>query len=225
MTLRTAVLRPNGSLTREVLLDDRVCDCCTTASARSDEGPVIVYRDRSETEIRDIGIVRRTADGWSEPALVYEDNWRITACPVNGPAVIAKDQTVIVAWFTMGADEEARVRLARSRDGGRNFDEPITFDRGSALGRVDLAWSDAGSGAEVLLSWMAGDKDGALLRLARFDREGDLLETRNVIRLPGNRGNGFPRLLTLDDGHVLFTWTQGTENGPRVQVVRLAVDT
>jgi hypothetical protein len=224
MTLRTAVLRPDGTLTREALLDDRVCDCCTTASARTSEGPVVVYRDRSESEIRDIGIVRGTPAGWSVPEIVHEDGWKITGCPVNGPAVIAKDQTVIVAWFTLGADEEARVHLARSEDGGRNFGEPMTFDRGSAIGRVDLAWRGPEPRSEVLLSWMARDGEGAQLRLARLDGEGALLERRNVIRLPGSRGNGFPRLLTLDEGDAVFTWTEGTTNGPRVQVGRLTLD-
>ena len=221
MTLRTAVLRPDGSMTGEALLDDRVCDCCTTASARTSEGPVVVYRDRSEAEIRDIAIVRHTATGWSVGQRVHEDGWRITGCPVNGPAVIAKDQTVIVAWFTMGADEEARVHLARSRNGGRDFGEPLTFDRGSALGRVDLAWDESGPKTHALLSWMARDGDGAQLRLARLAGDGALLETRNVIRLPGSRGNGFPRLLATGDGRALFTWTEGTPEGSRVRVASL----
>jgi hypothetical protein len=224
MTLRTAVLRPDGSLVREALLDDRVCDCCTTASARTNEGPVVVYRDRSESEIRDIGIVRGTPSGWSVPGIVHEDGWKITGCPVNGPAVIAQEQTVIVAWFTLGAEEEARVHLARSGNGGRNFDEPLTFDRGEALGRVDLAWRGPEPRSEVLLSWMARDGDGAQLRLARLDGEGVLLERRSVLRLPGSRGNGFPRVLTLDDGDAVFTWTEGTAAGSRVQMARLTFD-
>lgn len=224
MTLRTAVLQPDGTLARETLLDDRVCDCCTTASARTKEGPVVVYRDRSATEIRDIGIVRGTSSGWSAPEIVHDDGWRITGCPVNGPAVIAHDESVVVAWFTLGAEEEARVHLAWSRDGGRSFGEPMTFDRGGALGRVDLAWRGPALRPEVLLSWMARDGDGAQLRLARLDHEGTLLETRDLVRLPGSRGNGFPRLLAFGDGEILFTWTEGTANGPRVQVGRLSAD-
>ncbi len=218
MTLRTAVVRPDGSLAQEALLDDRVCDCCVTASANTDEGPVVVYRDRSEEEVRDIAIVRFTGAGWSAPRRVHEDHWRIAACPVNGPAIIAQGQRVVVAWFTLGADETARVHLAQSRDGGRHFDAPLTFDRGTALGRVDLAWD----GSDALMSWMARDEENARLRLARLGPDGALVETRDVVRLPGSRGNGFPRLLTLAGGDVLLTWTEGTPSGPRVQVGRLS---
>jgi hypothetical protein len=218
MTLRTAVVRPDGSLTREALLDDRVCDCCVTASANTDEGPVVVYRDRSEEELRDIAIVRYTEAGWSAPTRIHDDNWRITACPVNGPAIIARGQRVLVAWFTLGADEAARVHLAQSRDGGRQFDAPMTFDRESALGRVDLSWA----GSDALMSWMARDGEHAKLRLARLGPDGALLETRDVVRLPGSRGNGFPRLLTLPGGDVLLTWTEGRPSGSRVQAGRLS---
>ncbi|MDY7091947.1 MAG: hypothetical protein SX243_03160, partial [Acidobacteriota bacterium] len=47
----------------EDLLDPRVCECCATGAALADGGPVVVYRGRSDEEIRDIRIVRRTADG------------------------------------------------------------------------------------------------------------------------------------------------------------------
>ena len=35
---------------------------------------------------------------------------------------------------------------------------------------------------------------------------------------------GRVRLLTLDEGDAVFTWTEGTTNGPRVQVGRLTLD-
>ena len=58
MTLRTTVLGRTGAPAREALLDPRICDCCQTASAMARSGRVIVYRDRSADEIRDIAIVR-----------------------------------------------------------------------------------------------------------------------------------------------------------------------
>jgi hypothetical protein len=58
MTLRTAVL--GKSLGGGELLDGRVCDCCGTSAAMTSEGPVVVYRNRDENEVRDIFILRRT---------------------------------------------------------------------------------------------------------------------------------------------------------------------
>ncbi|MEX0914635.1 MAG: sialidase family protein, partial [Wenzhouxiangellaceae bacterium] len=92
MTLRTATIAADGSVGPDRALDERVCDCCQTASARTALGPIVAYRDRSEDEIRDIAVVRRTADGWTEPRLVHADGWKIGGCPVNGPSLIARDQ-------------------------------------------------------------------------------------------------------------------------------------
>jgi len=90
MTLRFTTLDGEGHLGEEVLLDDRICDCCDTDAVLDAAGhPVIVYRDRSGTEVRDISMVRRTGDGWSAPAPVFEDGWTIAGCPVNGPAMAA----------------------------------------------------------------------------------------------------------------------------------------
>ncbi|MGB0513347.1 MAG: hypothetical protein ACPGJE_00745, partial [Wenzhouxiangellaceae bacterium] len=136
MTLRTARIGQRGDARRPRLLDQRVCDCCQTDAAITERGPVIVYRDRSSDEIRDIAIVRRTGKAWSEPRPVHEDGWKIGGCPVNGPAIAADGQKVAVAWFTMGDDQRARVRLALSNDAGARFDAPLEFSTGSAVGRV-----------------------------------------------------------------------------------------
>jgi len=214
MTLRWARLGPGGERLESALLDGRVCDCCSTAAAVTDEGPVVVYRNRSENEIRDISIVRRHASGWSDPAAVHRDGWRITGCPVNGPAVIARGRAVVVAWFTLGADGVPRVRVARSEDGGRVFGAPRTLDAGVALGRVDLAWLDRGP----VLSWMARTPEGAVLRLAQLDEKGDVRGIRDVTALAGARGSGFPRLLGWKDHSILLAWTDDAAVGGRSQV-------
>ena len=48
MTLRSAVLKMDGLLSEEMELDNRVCDCCQTGGAITENGPIIVYRNRSE---------------------------------------------------------------------------------------------------------------------------------------------------------------------------------
>ena len=44
------------------VLDARACDCCQTDAAMTSAGPVVVYRNRTEEEIRDIYIARGTAE-------------------------------------------------------------------------------------------------------------------------------------------------------------------
>jgi hypothetical protein len=58
MSLRAAILDSNGNKLNEWELDKRTCDCCQTTAAITENGPVVIYRDRSEEEIRDMSIVR-----------------------------------------------------------------------------------------------------------------------------------------------------------------------
>lgn len=151
MQLRARTLDAGGTLGPEHLLDDLVCDCCPTdAVALSDGSSVVVYRNRTEGELRDIWTVRRAPDGaWSEPQPVFQDLWRIAGCPVNGPAIAAEGTTVASAWYTEGgAEGEPRVLVAFSADGGVRYSRPVEVSAGQTLGRVDIA--PAGSGAFVV---------------------------------------------------------------------------
>jgi hypothetical protein len=47
------------------------------------------------------------------PRLVHADNWTMPACPVNGPAVAARGNDVVVGWYTAAGDMAA-LKLARS---------------------------------------------------------------------------------------------------------------
>ena len=87
MTLRSTVIGDDGSLEREILVDNRVCDCCQTDVALTNGVPVAVYRNRSEEEIRDIFVTRATDDGWQPGIPIADDGWQISACPVNGPGL------------------------------------------------------------------------------------------------------------------------------------------
>ena len=136
MTLRYVKIKRDGALVDDAALDTRVCECCQTSAAMTADGPVVVYRDRSEQEIRDISIVRLRDGKWSQPRSVFEDNWKINGCPVNGPSVAAAGRRVAVAWFT-GADKTPRVKVAFSDDAGETFGQPVALDDGNPAGRND----------------------------------------------------------------------------------------
>lgn len=217
MTLRTALVGPDGGLSGQTLLDERVCDCCQTASARTSDGPVVVYRDRSEDEIRDHYIVRRTEEGWSEPELLHADNWRIGGCPVNGPAMVADGKRVAVAWFTM-PEGVPQVRVAISDDAGKSFRLIDTLGEGTAQGRVDLAVSGHG----FVLSWIDQVDRSGVLELSGFDWGGRRLWETRIEGLDAGRASGFPRLGVQPGCRPVVAWT-GRHNGKRrVRVVRLA---
>ena len=122
--LRVTTWAGTGGLGPEIEVDDGICDCCQTAAAVTSDGPVVVYRDRTPNEIRDIAIVRQVNGAWTPPAIVSADNWNINACPVNGPAVAAEGRLVAVAWYT-AAGGTRRVKVAFSADAGATFGAPL----------------------------------------------------------------------------------------------------
>lgn len=201
MTLRAARLGPAGA-SDGMEIDDRVCDCCQTDTAVTRDALLVVYRDRTQDEIRDIQAARLTVAGWSAPVRVHADGWRIAACPVNGPAVDARGDDVAVAWFT--APDQSRVRLAFSADGGRTYDAPIEVDAGRAVGRVDVVLLDDG---RAIVSWLAEDDAGAALRARPYTRRGPAGRAVDVATSAVARSSGFPQMIAVD-GALLFAWTE-----------------
>jgi hypothetical protein len=215
MTLRGALVAP-GPQDAGVEIDDRVCDCCQTDAATSGDGLVVVYRDRDVGELRDIHAVRLDAGTWSAPAIVHADNWRIDACPVNGPAVAALGDDVVVAWFT--APDRPRVRLAFSNDGGRSFAAPIEVASGRLAGRVDVVLLPD---RRAVVSWMAEAADSAVIRAQPFTAAGAAAAAVDVATTDVARTSGFPQMLGADEG-LLFAWT-GNESGSSLHVVYAAL--
>jgi hypothetical protein len=206
MTLRSvefdAAGRPSDA---GVELDARVCDCCQTDAALTREGVVVVYRDRSPGEIRDVAVMRRTGDGWSQSNAVHEDGWHMPACPVNGPAIDAQGSEVAVAWFT--ATDRPRVRLAFSSDAGRSFTAPVEVASGRVAGRVDVVLLDDG---RAVVSWLEETPAGAEIRVQPFTRSGIAGGAMTVARSSANRSSGFPRMVRAGN-RLVFAWTDATE--------------
>src|SRR5262249_48005233 len=136
--------------TTEMTIDPRVCECCSTAAVVTSDGILTAYRNRSDDEIRDIYVSRLAEGRWSEPAVVHADNWRIPACPINGPALSASGRNVAIAWYT-AKEERGHTYVAFSSDAGRTFSEPIRVDEYASLGRVDVELLPDGS---ALATWI-----------------------------------------------------------------------
>lgn len=218
MSLLAATYDVGLQRTVETTLDAIACECCQTDVAIAAAGPVIVYRDRDAGEIRDIAAVRYDGKAWSAPVRVHADDWKMPACPVNGPAVAANGNHVVVAWYT-AADNEATVQLALSRDGGATFDAPVRVDKGSAvLGRIDVAYDK--DGAWVL--WLREDAGAQALWLARYSADLKRETQRSEIAKLQGRGNatGFPKLALRSDG-AYIAWTDVVEGQPRLKGVQV----
>lgn len=185
------------------VVDSRVCDCCQTSAAMTAKGPVVVFRDRSEAEIRDIAISRYVDGAWTASQPVHSDNWEVNFCPVNGPMVQAFGDTVVVAWFTAARDT-AKVQVAFSYDAGATFGAPTRVDDGTPAGRVGLQLFDGAA----YVSWLErGNGDTAFVKLRRVARDGTSDSSLVISRSMGARSSGFPRMTRLQDG-LFFAWTE-----------------
>lgn len=214
MTLRTATFDMDGQLFHEAELDNKVCDCCQTDAARINsnymEEFIVVYRDRSDEEVRDIYYTRKVDSIWTEPKPVHQDNWKIEGCPVNGPAVAADYDKIMVAWYT-AAEDKPMVKVAFSNDMGETFNTPIVVDEATPLGRVDVMFYNR---KKAVVSWMQQQDEKAVLKLAFFNLKTQQLESvRTVAEMSPARQSGFPRMVEVEDVGILITWTEVLKEG------------
>jgi hypothetical protein len=216
MSLRATVFGRDGKQGPDTAIDTRVCDCCSTDVAVSADGPIVAYRDRSDQEIRDISVARLVGGHWTTPASVHADGWRIKGCPVNGPAVAARDRAVAVAWFTAPKADEGHVFVAFSQDAGQTFDAPLRVDDAEAAGRVGVTMLADGA---VVVSWVESSRAGAQFRLRRIERSGNRSVTIGIADVPSGR---HPRVAYAGD-ELLLAWTETPSGVPHVRTARAAL--
>lgn len=199
MTLRAALFAPDGSRKGEWQLDDRTCDCCQTGAAMTENGPVVVYRDRSANEFRDIAIVRFENYKWTEPMLIHRDAWQISGCPVNGPRIDAKGNDVVISWFTAPQDKP-QVNVVFSSDGGRSFSSPVRVSGEKPIGRTDVILLEPGL---ALVSWVEDD----LFRAVQLNSDGEISNEWRIGHSGLSHMNGFPQLTRAGEGF-LAVWKE-----------------
>jgi hypothetical protein len=140
--------------------------------ATTSAGPVAVYRNRTPDETRDIYAARFQNGEWRSGRPVANDGWIIGGCPVNGPVIAAENERVAVAWFT-AANDQAKIRVARSGDSGDTFSHPVDVADGDTFGRVGLAMLP---GNDIAVSWLCRESDNSarvcLRRVFADDRLG-----------------------------------------------------
>ena len=218
MSVQSVSLSSTGALGTEQPLDLRTCDCCQVAATVTASGPIIAYRDRTDDEIRDIAVVRQVGGKWTSPSIVHADGWHIEACPVNGPALASRGDTVAIAWFT-GAQDTARVHVAFSVDGGARFAAPVRVDGGAPAGRVGIALDENG---DALVSWLERvPPEDAEVRVRRVARTGALGAPMTLTRTKAARASGFPRIVRRGNA-LVAAWTVPGDSA-RVMVGELSL--
>ncbi len=226
MTLRSAIIDRAGTISNEAEIDARTCDCCSTDAARMGNATMLIYRDRSMDEIRDMNFSLRDRKGkWSAPNLVHADNWKIGGCPVNGPALAVNADHALAIWTTMQGDVLSVRSAIGSRDG---FGRMIELERGArTLGRVDAApWGKN----SYLVSWVSGDAVTAAavadapsaeitsIRLNVLDKRLQTAERAIITTLAKGANPGMPRIATSANTGIAV-WTESKAGATMIRGV------
>lgn len=212
VALRAAEFNYAGQQLGEMVVDDRVCECCQTAAASTRTGIAAAYRDRSPDEIRDISVVRKDENAWRTPTRLHDDGWKIQGCPVNGPAIDARGADVVVAWFTV-RDDVGHAFAAFSADGGQHFGEPIRIDDAASVGRLQAVLLDDGT---AVVSWGESMAGGQTLSARRVNAKG---QRGPAVTVGGHAGRDYLRIARRA-GELVFGWIERDAGVTRLQMAR-----
>jgi hypothetical protein len=113
-TLVTASTTPGAGFGEMKILDKQTCECCRIDALADAKGNVeVIYRDLNDKGERDMGYIHSTDFGktYSESVPLYEDHWKVNACPHSGPSLVRGSKGLEAAWYT-GAEGSSGVKWA-----------------------------------------------------------------------------------------------------------------
>jgi len=190
------------------IAQDNTCECCRIGVAFNGSGqPVVLWRNMFEGGVRDHAIMTLTERAPGPVYRVAVDDWKIDACPHQGPSLaIGENGTYHATWFT-----EGRVRqglfYAWSHDGGRNFAAPLSIGNQerqpsrpfvlASAGRVWLVWKEF-DGTKSVVNAMVSRDDGVT-----WSKERTIAETANASDHP---------LLIAQGPNVFLSWLTEKED-------------
>ena len=222
MTLRSAEIDKEGKIINERLVDNMVCDCCQTSMTVAGGIPLLVYRDRSPEETRDIYLSRYVNSQWTEPISIHDDGWVINGCPVNGPNIDSFEDRVVVSWFS-ASNGIPKVNLKFSSDKGQSFGRKIMVDNidNKPMGRVDIEFINKD---EIIVSWLSVvDGEGKLL-MRKINSMGTLGEIHTITEVSTERSTGFPQIEKWQD-NIFLSWTDISGGDKRVKTSMIPLST
>ena len=199
----------------ETAVASNVCFCCKTAIVTRGADVFVAWRHLFPGGVRDIALARSSDGGrtFPEPTRVSEDNWRIDACPDDGPAMTVDDDGVLrLAWPTLveeGGASRIAIFASTSRDGGATF-SPRTRVDGAAGGAAHprIATGRAGRSA-VVWDELAEGSRRVMFRLT----DGGTPAVVSTGRIAS-----YPAIAAAGDGFVV-AWTDQSEQLSTIRVL------
>ncbi|MGH8933978.1 MAG: sialidase family protein, partial [Egibacteraceae bacterium] len=164
------------------LVSKPTCECCGTAAAQGESGPVFATTRSSWAElkdsyepIRDVFVTASADDGatWAEPVKVHDDNFKISGCPdITSGLAVESQGRLHTAWYT-GTESGPGVYYAFSDDQGATFSQPVALltDEWIPYGDVKLALDGQDN------AWVAFEdrrEEVELVQVAKVDAQGEV---------------------------------------------------
>lgn len=223
-----AVWTPQGTTETQVAPD--VCFCCKTTIAM---GPAhafyAAWRHIYPNSMRDIAVARSTDNGqtFGPPTRVSLDNWQLSGCPDDGPAMVVDASGVIhIAWPTLvpGPAPQKGVFYAYSTDQGRTFSPRVRLDDPQATVASHPAITL--DGKDVIVAWDdLSPTKMRRVRLRRLSSSGSGADWKPLLDdaiLASERGpSSYPALAIAGD-KIVVAWTGEGEAHSDVQVRRFS---
>jgi hypothetical protein len=135
-----------------------VCPCCKTSLLTASDGRIYIsWRQVLEGDLRHIAVASSIDSGnsFSQPVIVSDDQWEISACPVSGAALTeGSNKTIKIAWFTAGKAGKQGIYWSESKDAGKTFSPRMLVSENSIggtpklitdkAGRTKIIWAETG---------------------------------------------------------------------------------
>ncbi|MBX3278878.1 MAG: exo-alpha-sialidase [Acidobacteria bacterium] len=210
---------------RNLPIAGNVCPCCRPAVAFGAAGEVFVaWRNVDGEDMRDmkISVSRDHGATFSDPVFISRDNWKISGCPHTGPQFAVRGKRLYVAWHSDAESTNAGIRLAWSDDSGRSFSRPVIVSGGVLdTNHPSMSLSEDGRLLLVFQGREPAEKEGwGAVRpfLVEIDEKG---KASPPIVVPGSRKTAsFPAVLAGTVGRTFVAWTEATDRGVQVVLVR-----
>lgn len=191
MTVRSATINSDGTISDRLELDAKTCDCCQTAIFRHEGESLVAYRDRSDEEIRDTSITRSAPN--ASPEQWSEDDWQINGCPVNGPTGFSLERPYVVSYTAANSRGDVYI----TDPSGRRV-----LLSSNSIGRLDsVVYNDI-----AYISFIETQDDDTFVKVVAFDGE-TATSLPERISLGRSRASGFPQIEALNGQLVIATTT------------------
>ncbi len=217
MSLRSCIIKDDGTITERMEIDSMVCDCCQTDLTLHKGIPYLVYRGRDGDEIRG-NIMRKYEKGaWSAPYTIDTSPWKIAGCPVNGPSVISFHGKAYASWFTqVRGYPEVYVSLWNEEE--KKFSETQLVSDSLSIGRMDMrAYRD-----HLYVSYISVEENQSSIMVNEYDSDFALKRKIKVCEIDASRDSGCPKMLMVEN-NLSVVFTDINEKAPSIPIQKIKI--